>query len=106
MINLNLSVDEFFDLSWFELSLLIQRYERKEEDKKIIQELEWARIRKIWVLMINYMRDTKVKPAPFKETDLIKLSFDKDEEEQKPFTPEEVENMFPKELKINKNGNL
>lgn len=99
-----MSVDEFFSLSWFELSLMVQRYENQEEEKKLVQELEWARIRKIWVLMINYMRDSKTKPAPFKETDLIKLSFDKDDEEQKPLTPEEVEALFPKELKINKNG--
>lgn len=58
--------------------------------------------------MINYMRDSKTKPMPFKETDLIKLSFDKDEEEKKPMTPEEVEAKFPKTLNINKqkDGNI
>jgi len=50
--------------------------------------------------MINYMRDPKTKPMPFKETDLIKLSFDElDEEELKPIAPEEVEKMFPKTIK-------
>lgn len=49
--------------------------------------------------MINYMRDSKIKPSPYKETDLIKLSFDKDDEEiQKPMSAEEVEKLFPKEL--------
>lgn len=53
--------------------------------------------------MINYMRDTKTKPMPFKETDLIKLSFDEvSEEEQKPIAPEEVEKLFPKTLNIKK----
>lgn len=67
--------------------------------------MEWARIRKIWVLMINYMRDPKTKPMPFKETDLIKLSFDEEsQEQQKPMTPEEVESLFPKT--IIKNGNI
>lgn len=58
--------------------------------------------------MVNYMRDSKTKPMPFKETDLIKLSFDKDEEEIKPMTPEEVEAKFPKTLNINKqkDGNI
>jgi hypothetical protein len=66
----------------------------------LIQELEWARIRKIWVLMINYIRDPKTKPIPFKETDLIKLSFDDIEREaEKPMTAEEVEKLFPKTLK-------
>jgi hypothetical protein len=50
------------------------------------------------------MRDSKTKPAPFKETDLIKLSFDEDEKELKPMTPEEVEKLFPKTLNINKDG--
>lgn len=54
--------------------------------------------------MVNYMRDSKTKPAPFKETDLIKLSFDEDEKELKPMTPEEVEKLFPKTLNINKDG--
>lgn len=49
--------------------------------------------------MVNYMRDSKTKPTPFKETDLIKLSFDKDDEPMKPMTPEEVEQLFPKTLK-------
>ena len=90
-------------MSWYEFSLMIERYERQEEEKKLIQELEWARIRKIWILMINYMRDPKVKPLGYKETDLIKLSFDKDEEDRrKPLTAEEVEKMFPKELKTQK----
>jgi len=49
--------------------------------------------------MINYMRDPKTKPMPFKETDLITLSFDNVvEEEKKPMTPEEVERLFPKTL--------
>lgn len=48
------------------------------------------------------MRDSKTKPTPFKETDLIKLSFDKDEETLKPMTPEEVEELFPKTLNIQK----
>lgn len=53
--------------------------------------------------MINYMRDTKTKPMPYKETDLIKLSFDTDIDEQlKPMTAEEVEKIFPKELKKTK----
>lgn len=52
--------------------------------------------------MVNYLRDSKTKPAPFKETDLIKLSFDKEEEEVKPMTPEEVEQKFPKTINIKK----
>jgi hypothetical protein len=49
------------------------------------------------------MRDSKTKPTAYKETDLIKLSFDKDEEDNhKPMTAEEVEKIFPKELKKTK----
>jgi len=84
------------------LTLHINRYEQEEKEKKIYEELEWLRIRKIWILIINYMRDSKSKPIPFKETDLIKLSFDKEDEELKPMTPEEVEKIFPKNLNINK----
>ena len=51
--------------------------------------------------MINYMRDPKTKPMPFKETDLIKLSFDEvDENDVKPIAPEDVEKMFPKIIKV------
>lgn len=53
--------------------------------------------------MVNYVRDSKIKPSPFKETDLIKLSFDKDDvDESKSMTPEEVEKLFPKTININK----
>jgi len=90
-------------LSWYEFDLHIKKYEESEKEKKLLQELEWLRIRKIWILMINYMRDSKTKPMPFKETDLIKLSFDQDEAEQKPMTPEEVEKLFPKTLNKLKN---
>jgi hypothetical protein len=99
---LKLSVDQFFELSWYELTLHLNRYDQQEKEKKFNDELEWLRIRKIWVLMINYMRDSKTKTTPFKETDLIKLSFDKEEEQQKPMSPEEVEKLFPKTLNINK----
>ena len=67
--------------------------------------MEWLRLRKIWVLMVNYIRDSKIKPTAFKETDLIKLSFDADEEEEvkkEMLTPEEVEKMFPKTIDIKK----
>jgi hypothetical protein len=88
-------------LSWFEFNLLILKYEHQEEEKKLLEEMEWLRVRKIWVLMVNYMRDSKVKPTAFKESDLIKLSFDNDEaeiEKEKLLTPEEVEKLFPKTL--------
>lgn len=52
--------------------------------------------------MVNYMRDPKTKPKPYNETDLIKLSFDKEEEQPKPMTPEEVEKLFPKSLNVQK----
>jgi hypothetical protein len=87
-------------LSWYELHSHINRYTNDQKEANHIQELEWLRIRKIWILIINYMRDTKTKPMPFKETDLIKLSFDEiAEEENKPIAPEEVERMFPKTIK-------
>lgn len=63
--------------------------------------MEWLRIRKIWILMVNYMRDSKVKPTAFKETDLIKLSFDTEEEDdikKQQMTPEQVEKIFPSKL--------
>jgi hypothetical protein len=47
------------------------------------------------------MRDPKTKPMPFKESDLIKLTFDEiKEEEMKPIAPEQVEKMFPKTIKV------
>ena len=103
---MNLSIEEFFQLSWFEFGLHVKRNYKRQENNNLREEFEWLRIRKIWVLMINYMRDSKTKPTPFKETDLIKLSFDKDEEaKEKPMTPEEVEKLFPKTLN-RKNGNI
>ena len=90
-------------LSWYELGLYVERFKNQQKHIKDKEESEWLRIRKIWVLMINYMRDSKTKPTPFKETDLIKLSFDQDEAEQKPMTPEEVEKLFPKTLNKLKN---
>lgn len=82
------------------MNLAIQRFEEIELEKKTIQEINWLRTRKIWVLLINYMRDSKVKPTAFKETDLITLSFDTESEEQenKLMSPEEVESLFPKTL--------
>lgn len=87
-------------MSWYELHSHINRHTNDQKEASFIQEMEWLRVRKIWILMINYMRDTKTKPMPFKETDLIKLSFDEIiEEENKPIAPEEVERMFPKTIK-------
>lgn len=104
-IELGISLEDFFSLSWYEFNLHVMRYEENEKEKHHLQEMEWARIRKIWVLMINYIRDHKSKPLPFKETDLIQLSFDKEPEELKPLTPDEVESMFPKTL-TKPNGNV
>jgi hypothetical protein len=104
-VHIGISLDDFWNLSWYEFNLYVMRYEESEKEKHHLQEMEWVRIRKIWVLMINYIRDHKSKPMPFRETDLIRLSFDEPEQELKPLLPEEVEAMFPKTL-IKLNGNI
>lgn len=95
-----LGIDQFWGLSLFEWSLELLKLKKKHEAIHNKWEWDWARTRSLWMLTAEINRDRKARPTPFKPSDLIKLSFDKEEEtEERILTPEEVENKFPKTLK-------
>lgn len=91
MVKAKLSPDEFWELSWFELSLYQLRVEDEAQTEKDREEAQWARFRIQWAQLNNAHFRDKVKPE-----DLIKLSFDKKEVDPKTkrMTPEEVAKKF------------
>ena len=94
-----LSIDEFFELSFYEWSLELLKVKNKNKQIHSEWEWAWARTRSLWMILANSNRDAKKKPTPFEPEDLIRLSFDKDKEEMTPLSPEEVEKKFGKFLK-------
>lgn len=91
VVDLGLSPDEFWELSWYEWGLYALRYKRMTEDKKFLFETGWDQTRQLWAVLINSHSSKKVKPG-----DLIKLSYDKKELKRK--TPEEVAKKFKPKL--------
>jgi hypothetical protein len=88
VVNLGLSPDEFWDLSWYEWGLYILREKHRAEENKFLFETGWEQTRQLWAIIINMNSSKKVKPS-----DLIKLSFD-DKEQSKDFKPGEVVKKF------------
>lgn len=82
-----LSVDEFFELSWFEWSLLILKV-------KSDRERGWMYTREVVAAIYNVNRDQKKRPKPFDGKEFYPLSFDKKEEETKVMTPKEIKEML------------
>lgn len=95
---MGLSVEEFERLSWYEWGLECLKLKKKNESQVQL----WA-FREFMALMANINRDEKKKREPFKGSDFFKLSFDRQEPEDKPvtreLTPEEIDKKFGKFLK-------
>lgn len=93
---MGLSLDRFFELSWYEWGLECLKLKRRNEKRLETWEGNTSVIREFMALMANINRDDKKKSSPFKGSDFIKLSFDKEEaqEEVKLIPPEEVDKMF------------
>lgn len=101
-----LTVDEFFGLSFYEWSLEVYKVKRRNEHLKAKWENDAVFVRELMALIANVNRNSKQKPVPYQGKDFIKLSFDKEEieDKNKRVTPEEVEAYFGKYLKKKKNG--
>ena len=103
-----LSIEQFFRLSWYEWSLEIEKVSVRIKRDHDIWEGQASLMRENMALLANINRDSKKKGTPFKGSDFIKLSFDKNEEEIEKYaklTPEEVERLHPKTLpKLKKIG--
>lgn len=96
---MGLTVEEFFNLSWYEWGLECLKLKKKNESQVQL----WA-FREFMALMANINRDDKKRPIPFKGSDFFKLSFDKEDKpkETRQMTQEEIEKKFGKFLKDGK----
>lgn len=81
-----LTVDQFFNLSFYEWSLEIYKVRKRHEKIKEKWESDAAFVREIMALMVNTTPREK-GARQVKGTDFIKLSFDKVEtEDRQPLT--------------------
>jgi hypothetical protein len=71
-----LKPDEFWELSWFEWTLYLNKFNRSVEKEKARREETWEQVRTMWQLLMKAHFNENVK-----RTDLIKLSFDKEVDE-------------------------
>lgn len=92
MSEVKISPGEFWSLSWFEWGCYLLRLQSESEKEKFKWEESWEQTRIIWALIAN------VNGNKFKPQDLIKLPRDKEVEDKKLLTPDEVEKMFPTKL--------
>ncbi len=82
---LDLKLDEFLDLSFYEWTLYIERNRRKNEKELLHVEIGWDYTRKIIAAIWNVQLEPAKRLEPH---EIIKLSWDKVEE---PKTVEEAE---------------
>ena len=102
-----LSIDEFFSLSWYEWSLEIERVHVRNKRDFEIWEGQASLFRNLMATVMNSSGKSYKKHIDAK--DLMRLSFDKDEQEIEKdvtkLTPEQVEKLHPKTLpKLKKLG--
>ena len=88
VVDLGLTPDEFWDLSWYEWGLYILREKKRGEDAKFKFETAWDQTRILWATIMN-VNGQKVKPH-----DLIKLSYDDIKKESVRKSPDEVARKF------------
>jgi hypothetical protein len=107
-VECELSIDEFYNLSFYEWGLEVERVRKRSEEKKIQWEGEASLFRELMALLANINRNPKKTPTPFEGSDFIKLSFDKPKEQyvSRKMTPEEVDAKAKKieALKNKQNG--
>lgn len=93
VVHVGISPDEFWQLTWYEYDLYLQRMDYRLQKEKYDFESDWSRTRSLWTILANVHR--KPNTPALKPSDLIKLSFDTSDEK-----PEDVDiSMFPKTLK-------
>jgi hypothetical protein len=92
-VDCGLSIDEFYNLSFYEWALEVERVKRKSELLNIKWEGEASLFRELMALLANINRNPKKTPTPFEGKDFIPLSFDKPKEKyvSRQMTPEEVD---------------
>lgn len=93
VVDLGLSPDQFWALSWYEWGLYVLRQNKLSEESKFRYETGWDQTRQLWATLINI---NSGKGKGVKPSDLIKLSYDKKESKRK--TPQEVEKKFKPKL--------
>lgn len=74
VVHFGLSIDEFWDLSWYEWSLYTERFEVKTRAENNIIEHQWQMTRIMWATIMNRWRSQGERT--YRPEDLIRLSFD------------------------------
>jgi hypothetical protein len=95
VVEVGISPVEFWSLSWYDWGLYLLRLEKRIEKDRALWEEDWDRTRHIMTAVIN-SQGGKLTPQSLME-------LPKDKEEKKVLLkPEEVEKLFPKQLKSGK----
>lgn len=94
-VDCGLSVEQFYDLSFYEWGLEILKLKKRSKAELIDWESNAVLFRELMALIANVNRNPKRRALPYEGSDFIRLSFDKPkEEESRLMTPEEVEAKF------------
>jgi hypothetical protein len=101
----NLSIDQFFELSWYEWSLEVKRNEYKNKKRYEEWEGHASLTRSIMALLVNIHPNKRKGSKEVTGKDFIHLSFDDKEDEKnkeiKRLKPEEVDAKYSKFIKKN-----
>lgn len=94
---MELSPDEFWELSWYEWGLYLLRIKKRGEREVREHESGWEKTRILWATIVNSYAKHPVKPK-----ELIKLSYDNDVTvvNTPKLTPEEVIARFNKRKNV------
>jgi hypothetical protein len=105
-VECELSIDEFYSLSFYEWTLELFRHDKRKREENERWEGNALLTREFMALMANINRNSKKHPTPFEGKEFIPLSFDKKKEEyvSRQMTPEEVDARIEKLKGKIKNG--
>lgn len=85
-------------MSWYRIGLCVDRFLYHQEQEQLKEEYAWARTRIIWADFRNAHRGDNpvVKPQ-----DLIRLSFDKNEEKESKPSMKEAKKLLGSKFNLN-----
>lgn len=92
---MDLKPDEFYELSFFEWVIYIEKHRRNIERAQLDVEIGWDYTRNLIASIWNVQLEKKDRLSP---SEVIKLSWDKEEEVEPELSPEEYFQKVKKEF--------
>ena len=104
VVEIGIMPDQYAKLSFYEYTLLVERYNKQAEKEKNEWETRWEQTRQLWLPLVSNFK--KEGGGKFTSQDLIKLSYDNQDKTERKITLKEAKQMLGSKFKpIKRDGN-